>query len=80
LNGSQLPTRDARAIHIRLGSEVLFDSGKSVLRPEAATSLQQLTELLLPGLPVSIDGHTDNEGSPQHNQMLSEQRAEAVKQ
>src|SRR5450432_2102745 len=75
-------TEDAHAIHIRLGSEVLFDSGKSALRPEAATSLQRLAELLLgePGLPVSIEGHTDNEGSAQHNQTLSEQRAEAVKQ
>jgi outer membrane protein OmpA-like peptidoglycan-associated protein len=75
-------TEDAHAIHIRLGSEVLFDSGKSALRPEAATSLQQLAEVLLgePGLQVSIEGHTDNEGSEQHNQTLSEQRAEAVKQ
>lgn len=51
-------------------------------RPEATTSLQQLAAVLLgePGLPVSIEGHTDNEGSAQHNQTLSEQRAEAVKQ
>lgn len=75
-------TEDAHAIHIRLGAEILFDSGKSALRPEATTSLQQLAEVLLgePGLPVSIEGHTDNEGSAQHNQTLSEQRAEAVKQ
>lgn len=59
-----------------------FDSGKSALRPEAASSLQQLAQVLLgePGLPVSIEGHTDNVGSVQHNQTLSEQRAEAVKQ
>jgi outer membrane protein OmpA-like peptidoglycan-associated protein len=75
-------TEDARAIHIRLGAELLFDSGKSALRPEAATSLQQLAQLLLgePGLPVLIEGHTDNVGNAQSNQTLSEQRAEAVKQ
>jgi len=75
-------TEDAHAIHIRLGSEVLFDTGKFALRPEAETSLQRLAEVLLgePGLAVSIEGHTDNEGNSQHNQTLSEQRAEAVKQ
>jgi outer membrane protein OmpA-like peptidoglycan-associated protein len=75
-------TEDAHAIHIRLGAELLFDSGKSALSPQAAASLQKLAEVLLvePGLPVTIAGHTDNVGNAQHNQTLSEQRAEAVKQ
>jgi len=75
-------TEDAHAIHIRLGAEVLFDSGKSDLRPGAAKSLQELAAVLLgePGLPVLIEGHTDNVGGAQKNQLLSEQRADAVKQ
>ena len=75
-------TEDVHAIHNRMGAEVLFDSGKSALRPEGSTSLQQLAAVLLsePGLPVLIEGHTDNVGSAQRNQTLSEQRAEAVKQ
>jgi outer membrane protein OmpA-like peptidoglycan-associated protein len=75
-------TEDAHAIHIRFGAEVLFDSGKSELRPEAANALKQLAQILVsePRLPVSIEGHTDNEGNPQLNQSLSEQRATAVKQ
>ena len=75
-------TEDAHAIRIRMGSEVLFDSGKYALRAEAATSLQQLADLLLaePGLPVVIEGHTDNAGDAKVNQTLSEHRAEAVKQ
>ena len=74
-------TEDAHAIHIRLGAEVLFDSGKSDLRPAATTSLQELADLLAgqPGLPVSIEGHTDGIGDARANQALSEQRAEAVK-
>lgn len=75
-------TEDAQAIHIRLNAELLFDSGKSALRPQAASSLQKLAEVLLgePGLPVLIEGHTDNVGGVQANQALSVQRAEAVKQ
>jgi outer membrane protein OmpA-like peptidoglycan-associated protein len=75
-------TEDAHAIRIRMGAEVLFDSGKFALRPQAATSLQQLADLLLaePGLPVVIEGHTDNMGDATANQALSEHRAEAVKQ
>ena len=75
-------TEDAHAIHIRLGAELLFDSGKSALSLQAAASLQQLAEVLLgePGLPVTIAGHTDNVGNAQLNQTLSEQRAEAVRQ
>jgi outer membrane protein OmpA-like peptidoglycan-associated protein len=61
---------------------VLFDSGKSELRQEATASLQQLVEVLRGewGFPILIEGHTDNVGSAQLNRMLSEQRAEAVKQ
>ena len=75
-------TEDAHAIHVRFGAEFLFDSGKYALRPEAAAPLEQLAELLRgqPGLPVSIEGHTDNVGDPGSNQILSQQRAEAVKQ
>jgi outer membrane protein OmpA-like peptidoglycan-associated protein len=75
-------TEDAHALHIRLGAEVLFDSGKSDLRPAATTSLQELADLLVgePGLPVSIEGYTDNVGDARLNQTLSKQRAEAVKQ
>lgn len=75
-------TQDAHAIHIRLGAELLFDSGKSELRQQATASLQQLAEVLRgePGLPILIEGHTDNVGSAQLNQTLSEQRADSVKQ
>ena len=73
---------DAHAIRIRMGAEVLFDSGQFALRAQATTSLQQLADLLLaePGLPVVIEGHTDNVGDAVANQTLSEHRADAVKQ
>lgn len=74
-------TEDAHAIHVRLGSEVLFDTGQYALRPEATASLEEVITVLRgqPGHPITIDGHTDNVGTAAANQTLSEQRATAVK-
>jgi outer membrane protein OmpA-like peptidoglycan-associated protein len=75
-------TEDAKEIHVQFGSEVLFDSGKYELKPTAEKSLTQLAQVLrsYPGYPTLIEGHTDNVGSAESNQTLSENRAEAVKQ
>ncbi|MBC6698768.1 OmpA family protein [Hymenobacter puniceus] len=61
---------------------VLFKLGTAELLPESQPALQQLaTELLArPTLRLRVAGHTDRIGEPQKNQVLSEQRAEAVKQ
>jgi chemotaxis protein MotB len=45
-------------------SEVLFDSGKAVLRKQAHESLDKVSEVLLSsaaGMNVGIEGHTDNQ-------------------
>jgi outer membrane protein OmpA-like peptidoglycan-associated protein len=74
-------TEDAKEIRVNLGAEVLFDTGKYLLKPAATDALQQLATLLqsYPGLPILIEGHTDSVGKPDANQILSEQRANAVK-
>jgi outer membrane protein OmpA-like peptidoglycan-associated protein len=61
---------------------VLFRLGTAELLPDGLPALQQLaTELLQrPSLRLRVAGHTDRIGEPQKNQVLSEQRAEAVKQ
>lgn len=61
-------------------SALLFDTGKSDLKPEAETALQQLAEVLQKNtlLKVEIGGHTDNVGDDASNQTLSEQRAQSV--
>ncbi|SNR30930.1 OmpA family protein [Hymenobacter mucosus] len=60
---------------------VLFHQGKADLLPESRPALNQLaTELMArPTLKLRIAGHTDRVGEPEKNQVLSEQRAEAVK-
>ena len=60
---------------------VLFKVGKPELLPESSPALNQLaTELKArPTLKIRVSGHADKVGEPDKNQVLSEQRAEAVK-
>ena len=60
---------------------VSFDTGRSELRPESETVLVQVLALLEshPDLNLSVEGHTDNVGSPTANAALSARRAEAVR-
>jgi len=59
---------------------VFFDNDKFDLKPESQSELSKLILLLTqnPSLSISIEGHTDNNGSDSHNLELSENRAEAV--
>jgi OOP family OmpA-OmpF porin len=57
-----------------------FDTGKSDIKPESKGIIEQIAALLQahPELKVSIEGHTDNVGTPQSNKTLSLQRAKSV--
>ena len=74
-------TRDtARGLIVSL-SDVLFDSGKSTLRPVAREKLAKISGIVLayPDLRLAIEGNTDSVGSDAMNQQLSEQRAGSVR-
>jgi outer membrane protein OmpA-like peptidoglycan-associated protein len=78
---SVLETHDtARGLIANMG-DVLFQTGKYELRPEARERLAKVSGILLayPSLKVAIEGHTDSVGADDFNQRLSEQRAEAVR-
>ena len=59
---------------------VNFDFDKSTLRPDAVAILNEAVEILkrYPDLRVEVAGHTDECGSDDYNQGLSERRARAV--
>jgi OmpA-OmpF porin, OOP family len=60
---------------------ILFDTGKSNVKPESTPTLKQIATTLKahPELKVEIQGHTDNVGKADANLKLSQARAEAVK-
>ncbi len=60
---------------------VFFDTGKSTLRGESYKELNELAEYMgkKESLVIEIAGHTDNVGTPESNQKLSEDRANTVR-
>jgi outer membrane protein OmpA-like peptidoglycan-associated protein len=76
-----LQTRDsARGLIVNM-SDVLFDTGSYTLKPGAREKLAKISGILLAhtGLNLQIEGHTDIIGSDEFNQILSERRAESVR-
>jgi outer membrane protein OmpA-like peptidoglycan-associated protein len=59
---------------------ILFDTGKSILKPESEATLLEVEKLLNadPGLKLWVVGHTDSTGSFDDNMRLAQNRAEAV--
>jgi outer membrane protein OmpA-like peptidoglycan-associated protein len=76
-----LQTRDtARGLIVNM-SDVLFDTAKFSLRPEAREKLAKVAGIVSghPGLRLDVEGHTDNVGGDSYNQELSEQRGSSVR-
>jgi outer membrane protein OmpA-like peptidoglycan-associated protein len=62
-------------------SDVLFDTGRSTLKPGADRDLDRLAHALKDNnsnTRVLIEGHTDSVGSDSYNEELSQRRAQAV--
>jgi outer membrane protein OmpA-like peptidoglycan-associated protein len=76
-----LQTRDtARGLIVNM-SDVLFDTGRSSLRPAAREKLAKIAGIVSghPGLRLDVEGYTDSVGGDAYNQQLSEQRGESVR-
>jgi outer membrane protein OmpA-like peptidoglycan-associated protein len=70
-----------RGLVITLPGEVLFQTGKSQLMPNARQRLNQVADVLSeqPTRNIIVEGHTDSTGTDAKNDVLSLQRAERVK-
>jgi outer membrane protein OmpA-like peptidoglycan-associated protein len=60
---------------------ILFDVGKSEIKPESAEALKQIIDYLNtnPKVNIIVVGHTDNTGTYANNVLLSKARAESVR-
>jgi outer membrane protein OmpA-like peptidoglycan-associated protein len=74
-------TPTPRGMVLTLG-DVLFDTGRSQLKPGAGRKIDQLAQFLNehPGRRVQVEGFTDSVGSDAYNEELSQRRADSVKE
>jgi outer membrane protein OmpA-like peptidoglycan-associated protein len=74
--------RTALGLVLNLGSDYLkFEFDRAELRPEDRELLSRVAGILITaqGYSISVNGHTDDVGTEEYNQKLSERRAEAVR-
>ncbi len=64
----------------RISLQINFDTAKSTIRPDSQPIVQQIVAMMKanPALKLSVEGHTDNVGTPQSNKTLSLARSQAV--
>jgi len=76
-----LETKDTPRGLIVSMPDVLFDTAKYNLKPVARERLARIAGIILayPDLKLDIEGHTDNVGTEEYNQVLSEKRAGSVR-
>jgi outer membrane protein OmpA-like peptidoglycan-associated protein len=73
--------RTENGIVSKLKSDILFDTGKFELKPQAVTNIAQMAAILkkYPENVITVHGYTDSTGTVKGNQVLSEKRAGAVR-
>jgi len=82
-DGLTVHSSDQVSLDRTLGNRIIeFDSGSSNLRESSRPILKEIAASIarVGGKVVEIVGHTDNEGSPNNNLILSRARAETVRQ
>ena len=72
--------RIGEGIKITFDSGILFEYDSSELQPVAKANIESLAKILqkYPDTNILIEGDTDNTGTDEYNQKLSERRAQAV--
>ncbi|KMZ12432.1 Outer membrane protein [Candidatus Burkholderia humilis] len=72
-------TQTKQGVQVRLPDRVLFDFDKSYLRADSGPAVQRTVVLLKRSKKsVIVEGHTDNTGTHEYNQALSDSRAQTV--
>jgi outer membrane protein OmpA-like peptidoglycan-associated protein/tetratricopeptide (TPR) repeat protein len=78
-------SKDILLKRLEVGSKIVlnnifFDFNKASLRPESVAELDRMFRMMndFSSLKIELSGHTDNVGSANYNQKLSEDRAKSV--
>lgn len=76
-----LQTKDTARGVVAQMSDVLFDINKATLKPDAKIRLAKVAGIVMayPDLKLEIDGYTDSTGTQDRNEVLSQERAAAVR-
>ncbi len=67
-------------INMQFSGSVLFKTGEASLNKDKSELLKTVSKIEETGGEVIIEGYTDNVGKPEDNMLLSQKRAETVKQ
>lgn len=78
-------TTDALILQSRIAQAaaldpITFQTGSTELTPESARTITEIALILSenPGARIEVGGHTDSDGEPEANKLLSQTRADAV--
>ncbi len=81
IQGVEVTRPSEGEITVRLTSDILFDLDSATLRSESRSTLRDLASNFqrYPDEIIDVEGHTDSSGTTEHNQVLSERRANSVR-
>lgn len=73
--------QEGEELKVKFENAILFDVDQSTLKSQAQTNLREMADVLVkyPETNLVVSGHTDNTGTEEYNQRLSERRAQAVR-
>lgn len=73
-------TESVRKALLDYAKTILFDTGKSTIKPQSEPVLNNIADILddYPNVAFRIEGHTDSVGSESFNKKLSQDRAQSV--
>ena len=73
--------REGDLLAISLKGDVTFDYDSAIIRPGLYSEIDRISNVLIkyPQTVIRVEGHTDSTGSESYNMVLSQRRADSVK-
>jgi peptidoglycan-associated lipoprotein len=76
------PRARSRTFTVNVGDRIFFDTDSSVIRADAASTLDRQAQWLnqYPNYQITVEGHADERGTREYNLALGARRAAATRQ